>query len=117
MRHHLTITINGQPKDEVALATSEPLDGVTVLTLVFNRTAESGGGVHSLRTMATETDFLDGAYHFRRFLWWPDCGAGVYRARGVQLKFADGNSVEAPLSDEIVVEALGMTGLPAFTAR
>ena len=117
MRHQLTITINGQRKDEVALATSEPLDGVTDLTIVFNRTAESGGGVRSLRTIATETDFFDGAYHFQRFLWWPDVGAGVYRARGVQLKLADGNKVEAPLGDEIVVEALRINDLPVFTAR
>jgi hypothetical protein len=119
MRHRLAITINGQPRDEVALATTQPLDGVIDLTVIFERTAESGGGVRSLRTTADETDFSDGTYHFQRFLWWPDFGAGVYRARGVQLKFADGNTVEAPLNDEIIVEAHppAQGDLPVFTAR
>lgn len=119
MRHHLSIAVNGQPRDEVVLATSEPLENITGLTVIFKRSAESGGGSRFLRAMADTDDFFDGAYRFRRWHWWPNFAAGIYRAQKVEVQYTDGNSFEIPLNDEIVVAAAepAATEMPVFIAR
>jgi hypothetical protein len=118
MPHHLAITINGQPRDEIVLATTERLNRVIELSLEFQRHG-APDGFRLLRSTAEDSDYAGGAYHFHRWHWWPSAGAGTYRARAVRLRFADGNTVDAPLDDDIVVEAkpLAPTGVPSFTAR
>ncbi|MEA2721556.1 MAG: hypothetical protein QOJ39_3420 [Candidatus Eremiobacteraeota bacterium] len=71
-----------------------------------------------LRAMADETDFSGGAYRFRRWHGWPVFATGLYRARAVELRYADGNAVEAPLNDEIVVDVQppATSDVPVFTA-
>jgi hypothetical protein len=118
LRHQLSITINGEPRDEVVLATPEPLNGVIDLTLHFERPPKSNG-LPSLQTTADGSDYVDGAYRFRSWRCWPVTREGTYRARCVTLRFADGNTIEAPLSDEIVVALRppAKADLPIFTAR
>jgi|ERR1700733_4880013 len=118
MRHQLSITINGERRDEVVLATAEPPAGVTELTVIFDRTPNTSG-VRFLRMMAGNADFSDGAYHFRRWHAWPESASGAFRARGVLLHFGDGNSVEVPVNDEIVVDIqpAATERLPVFAAR
>ncbi|HEY0393907.1 MAG TPA: hypothetical protein VGD01_05385 [Candidatus Elarobacter sp.] len=118
MRHHVSITVNGEPRDEVVLATPEPLRNVIDLTLRFDRPSPAAG-FRMLRTTADESDYVDGAYHFHRWHWWPEIAAGTYRARGVRLRYADGNAIEAPLDAEVVVEVLPLTAaaLPVFSVR
>jgi hypothetical protein len=118
MRHQLSITINGQPRDEVVLATPQPIADVRGLAVVFEAVRYPGDRFRLLRVAADQDDFSEGAYHFRRWQWWPQFTAGLYRARAVTLSYADGNTVEVPLRDEIVVQAheLSTTAVPVFTA-
>jgi hypothetical protein len=118
MRHQITITVNGQMRDEVALAPDRPLDGVVELALQFDRTS-AGSGFRCLRTTADDTDYSAGAYRFRHWHWWPQEEAGIYRARAVTATYADGNSISIPLNDDIVVDVqpLDPTSLPGFSAR
>ncbi|HEV3087866.1 MAG TPA: hypothetical protein VGX96_11630 [Candidatus Elarobacter sp.] len=118
MRHQPSITINGQSRDEVVLSAGEPLAGVVNLTLEFDRQPQSDG-IRILQMTAGASDYFDGAYHFRRWHSWPSTAIGAYRARGVTLRFSGGGAVEAPLSDEIIVDVRPAAAdeLPFFSAR
>jgi hypothetical protein len=118
MRHHLSITVNGEPRDEVALSVAEPLVGLADLTLEFNR-EQSSNLLGSLYMSADDSDYSDGTYHFQRWRTWPQTTDGVYRARGVTLRFRDGHCVEVPLADHLIVEVRPPAAeeLPVFSIR
>lgn len=118
MRPQRSITINGEPRDEVALFIAEPLADVVDLTLEFNREPPLDR-LRALHMTADDNDYFDGAYHFRRWSTYPDTAVGTYRIRGVTLRFPDGHRVEAPLTDDVIVEvrAPAAEELPVFSIR
>jgi hypothetical protein len=118
MRHHLSITVNGEPRDEIALSVAEPFSDIADLSLEFNGEPRSES-LRFFHMTAGESDYFDGAYHFQRWRMWPHTAVGTYRGRGLTLRFRDGNCVEAPLADDVTVEvrAPAAEELPAFSIR
>ncbi len=107
------ITVNGEIREQLTLATGEPIPNLNVLALIYD------GENHGPRMLASSTDYREGAYRFAaRLMAGPP---GVYRARAVHIMYIDGTSAEVELTDTIIVdvEAIHKTPdhVPVFTAR
>ncbi len=109
----ISITVNGEIREQLTLATTSPIPNLKLLALLYD------GDELGPRVLASFTDYSEGAYRFEA-----TSTAGppqAYRARAVRIMYTDGSCTEAELTDTIVVavEAIRKTPehVPVFTAH
>jgi hypothetical protein len=111
------VYVNDEPRDVLSLE-CERIANLETLWLRFGPSDDSSRFGPSM--YATDRDYLAGAYHLRvneYGLRTP----GSYRAREIELKYANGATVLAPVRDAIVAKVLEVQPpaepAPVFTAR
>jgi hypothetical protein len=111
--NNLTVTINGKRRDEVLLATAEPIPDLLHLKLEWDEPSAP-------LFCAAPRDYGQGAYRFAMspcIIGHP----GTFRTRSVVIRYTDGTSETVRLQDTIVIELAEISKrpehVPLLTAR
>ncbi len=95
MREPLSITVNGEPRRALLLATPEPIRDLRSISLECDEH-------HDAALFASAEDYDDGAYRMRESRLSVSV-PGTYRPRVVKVWYTDGTTTSSELSDEIVI--------------
>ncbi|HTD32184.1 MAG TPA: hypothetical protein VK665_00885 [Candidatus Elarobacter sp.] len=94
MREPLSITVNGERRGVLLLATPEPIPDLRSIWLE--------GDEYSAALYAGAEDYDDGAYRMRESRL-SHSVPGTYRPRAVKVCYTDGTTTTSELADEVVI--------------
>ncbi len=113
----IQVYVNDEPRDVLSLECARIAD---LETLWLRFEPSDDGSRFGPSMYATDRDYLAGAYHLR-VNEYGYRSPGSYRAREIELKYANGATVLAPVRDTIVAKVFEVPPpaepVPAFTVR